>query len=81
MDKKMLTVTLTVEEVLEEPAVVLCESAHGSLLVGPTDSFHWTNYSVHSLFIFYFLYYPLEEARISRRRRRVSHDSHVKNNS
>ena len=47
VDKKMLTVTLTVEEVLEEPAVLLCKSAHGSLLVGPTDSFHWTNYSVH----------------------------------
>ena len=47
VDKKMLTVTLTVEEVLEEPAVLLYKSAHGSLLVRPTDSFHWTNYSVH----------------------------------
>ena len=47
VDKKMLPVTLPVEEVLEEPAVLSCKSAHGSLLVGPTDSFHWTNYSVH----------------------------------
>ena len=39
MDKKMLIV-----EVLEEPAVLLCESAHGLLLFGPTDSFHCTNY-------------------------------------
>ena len=43
VDKKMLTVTLTVEEVLEEPAVLLCESANGLLPFGPTDSFHWTN--------------------------------------
>ena len=40
MDKKMLIV----EEVLEEPAVLLCESAGGLLLFQPTDSFHWTNY-------------------------------------
>ena len=56
VDKKILTVTLTVEEVLEEPAVLLCKSAHGSLLVGPTDSradsFHRTNYSVHLLLFF-----------------------------
>ena len=43
MDKKMLIV----EEVLEEPAVLLCESAHGLFLFRPTDSFHWTNKSVH----------------------------------
>ena len=42
VDKKMLTVTLTVEKVLEEPAVPLCKSAHGSLLVGPTDTFYST---------------------------------------
>ena len=39
MDKKMLIV----EEVLEEPAVLLCESAGGLLLFRPTDPFHWTN--------------------------------------
>ena len=46
VDKKMLTVEEILEARLEEPAVLLCKSAHGSLLVRPTDSFHWTNYSV-----------------------------------
>ena len=40
MDKKMPIV----KDVLEEPAVLLCESAHILLLFGPKDSFHWTNY-------------------------------------
>ena len=33
---------LTVEEVLEEPAELLCKSAHGLLLFGPTNPFRWT---------------------------------------
>ena len=42
VDKEKLTVTLT-GELLEETAVLLCESARGLLLFGPTDPFHWTN--------------------------------------
>ena len=42
VDKTMLTVTLTVEEVLEEQSVLWCESAHELLPFGPTGSFHWT---------------------------------------
>ena len=34
---------LTLEEVFEETAVFLCESARGLLLFRPTDPFHWTN--------------------------------------
>ena len=55
VDKKMLTVTLTVE-VLKEPAVpeepAVCKTAHGSLLVGPTESFHWINYSAINYLLF-----------------------------
>ena len=79
VDKKMLTVV----EVLKEPAVpeepAVCKTAHGSLLVGPTESFHWIKTIVPLTIYFLFLILSsLEEARISRR---VSHDSHVKNNS